>query len=167
MGIVRARKDCRCSTTGKKTHRAALSYSSKSGMARSFMFFGTARTSAQDPGDWLCQTNAPRVKFKKAYFVQASAQERASCIPSAWLYVLVRTGTTSQVSSYFVRELPAQSVTMNVSKLGLHHCAKQSPISHSLSSPCDALNWRESVGGARRSSRRALRPSISSSPGFR
>ena len=57
--------------------------------------------------------------------------------------------------------------TMNVSKLGRHHWARQSPISQSLSIPWEALNWRESLGGAKRSSRRRLSPSSSSSPGFK
>lgn len=65
------------------------------------------------------------------------------------------------------REKVGEVLTMKVSKFGRHHCARQSPISQSLSTPCDASNWRESVGGARRSSSRRLSPSISSSPGLR
>ena len=58
-------------------------------------------------------------------------------------------------------------LTMNVSKLGLHHCARQSPISQSLLMPWVIWsNWFED-GGARRSSSLRLRPSISSSPGLR
>jgi len=74
-------------------------------------------------------------------------------------------GTGKEIDKYNHEGI--KLLTMNVSKLGRHHCARQSPISHSLSTPCDALNCLDSGGGARRSSSLRLRPSTSSSPGLR
>lgn len=41
--------------------------------------------------------------------------------------------------SVLKKEIQITLLTMNVSKFGLHHCAKQSPISQSLLMPC--VTW--------------------------
>jgi hypothetical protein len=59
-----------------RAYRAALSYSSKSGIARSFMFFGTARTSVVEYGVSLYSA----LRWYRTYFALGVGPGRVSCI---------------------------------------------------------------------------------------
>ena len=157
-------------------------------MARSFMFLGTASTSVEFTDTirkWLMFAFFHDLCLHRRKRVRTSLRhlDKEQLLAFFWFsdmcwdkWILYINDTWWAVNTCHVHECcryerladeMGKPRTMKVSKLGLHHWARQSPISQSLSTPWDALNCRESAGGARRSSSRFFNPSISSSPGLR
>ncbi len=99
----------------KLSHRAALSYNSKSGIASSFMFFGTARTSAEKLKIYTHEKkNYTRTLFGKLDKEELLALLGFCDVCRAERILVAQSRSTGVRSKHLT-----SNRTMNVSKLGL------------------------------------------------